>query len=132
MLLTLAYQFFAEFKAEIRTLLETSQRDPCFTEWTGERALNCKDPACRRELLHYLAPFGDLTTGRGLRSYCEEMEARYWILRAWRFTHPVVLDAKERMKGVGFPGVPADQVGKLRARGPGWDGYGNTKNELCS
>jgi len=122
-----------EFKfSMLSTLFAQSERDNCFTEWTGESAALCANTLCRYELCNVLLPFGDHTYGRGLKTHCEAMEAQYWILRAWRVFHPEVKNVNQRIKGVGFPGVPPEQQDKSRGRGEGWDGYGNVGDERRS
>jgi hypothetical protein len=76
-----------------------------------------------------MAGFGDATYGRGLKGHVDAFENQYWILRAWRMFHPTAKKVEDRIKGEGFESVPSKQMGKLRGRGEGWDGYGNTLDE---
>jgi hypothetical protein len=129
----LQYQFMGEFKfTMLNDIFSKSYRDNCWTEWTGHSARYCQDEICRYELCNPALPYGDQTYGRGIQQHVEAMEAYHWILRAWRVFHPTVKNINDRIKGVGFQGVPDEQKGKLRGRGEGWDGYGNVGDERCS
>lgn len=115
----LIYQIHCEYGFEPHGLL--SNRHACPTEWTGEPAANCEDPICFAELPQ--DQFDNIMAhGYGLKHTCEYMEAKYWLLRAYRRNHPSVQDVNKRILGHGFEGVNKKDKRVFR-RGEGWDGY---------
>ncbi len=65
----------------------------------------------------------------GMKRLCEELEAKNWILRAWRREHPE-RTMWRRIAGIGFPGLIPITVHEAQQRyGPrmgwGWNGWAN-------
>ena len=128
--IVLVRQFKAEFDFDYDAH-EVSRRDICDCEWFGE-AFNIN--RCSEECKKAYEQVGHTFRTKGIEQMLTAMEAQHWILRVWRRHHPrKPKDWEERMRGVGFVGVPKWQqsIDFRPAMGEGWDGWGNTENELC-
>ncbi|KAI9697318.1 MAG: hypothetical protein M1836_004882 [Candelina mexicana] len=70
----------------------------------------------------------------GMKAICESMEAKHWILRAWRREHPE-RTMWRRIAGIGFPGMIPMTVHEAQQNyaprmGWGWNGWANGKGEF--
>lgn len=107
----------------------TSGQPMCECEWAGDGVLALEhSSSCK---LRYRG-VGELFRGRQrcLMDLIEAMEAKHWILRAWRTRHPTESDWQRRIAGHGFPGciVPA---GWLPRFGKGWEGCWASEDDVC-
>ncbi|KAL8908103.1 MAG: hypothetical protein Q9207_000995 [Kuettlingeria erythrocarpa] len=107
----------------------TSGRSICECEWAGDGVLaHQHTTTCNTR---YRAQ-GELFRGgrRCLKDLVETMEAKYWILRAWRTQHPIEQDWQRRVTGSGFSGcmVPAGWTPKF---GKGWVGHWADDDDVC-
>lgn len=123
-------QFKAEFNFDYEAQVVASH-DICDCEWFGEAwNLSRCTPDCKKA--HKLV--GDTFRAKGIDQMLTDLEAQHWILRVWRRHRPRrPKNWEERMRGVGFPGVPKGQrsIEFRPAMGEGWDGWGNGGSELC-
>lgn len=107
----------------------TSGRSICECEWAGDVVLAHQHTTMCNS--RYRAQ-GELFRGgkRCLKDLVETMEAKYWILRAWRTQHPMEQDWQRRVMGSGFPGfvVPA---GWTPSFGKGWVGHWADDDDVC-
>ncbi|KAI9717048.1 MAG: hypothetical protein M1812_004983 [Candelaria pacifica] len=72
----------------------------------------------------------------GMKAICESLEAKHWILRAWRREHPE-RTMWRRIAGIGFPGMNPMTVDQAQRhygplRGWGWNGWNLGKGEFFS
>ncbi|KAI4172735.1 MAG: hypothetical protein LQ346_008534 [Caloplaca aetnensis] len=107
----------------------TSGQSICECEWAGDGVLAHQHTrTCKSR---YRAE-GELFRGgkRCLKDLVETMEAKYWILRAWRTQHPIEQDWQRRVMGSGFPGcvVPAGWTPRF---GKGWVGHWADDDDVC-
>lgn len=113
-------QFGEEFGHDVSKVEE----DPvCECEWVGEAlAAGLHRHACRR----LYGKLGEAFHASGMNGYLEEIEARYWILRAWQQQHAAVSHWSDRVAGEGFDW----QVeGASPVLGPGWTGWGGEEDD---
>ena len=64
----------------------------------------------------------------GLKTQIEQMESKFWILRAWRQQHPTVWDWQVRANGYGV--LRLEEREDLFDMGPGWTGWGGKKTNM--
>ena len=113
-------QFGAEFGAHI---FRTTDEDPifrCDCEWYGSQLdpiMHLQSCPQRRAGFAVWPEY----KGQGLLRKVADMEARYWILRAWAQQHPVFQGWRERAEGLGFEEGLDKAVVRL---GPGFIGWG--------
>ncbi|KAI4125716.1 MAG: hypothetical protein LQ347_005259, partial [Umbilicaria vellea] len=99
-----------QFKAEFNFDYEAHQiagHDICDCEWFGEawNVSRCTGACKRAQSL-----MGDAFRAKGIDQILTELEAKHWILRVWRrHRRGWPKNWEERMRGVGFPGVPKGQ-----------------------
>lgn len=93
------------------------KRHACEKEWIGDPN-PCSDPTCVRERRPMSLDYWGVS---GFQELCEELESRYWLLRAHRTTHPSVRDVVDRVHGKGYERADG---GRVYPRGEGWDGVG--------
>lgn len=96
----------------------TGPRHACETEWSGDPN-PCSDPTCACDRRPMSLDYPGMS---GFQELCEDLEGRFWLLRAHRTTHPVVRDVVDRIRGEGFERVRL--AGRVYPRGEGWDGAG--------
>ncbi|KAI4137379.1 MAG: hypothetical protein L6R39_007319 [Caloplaca ligustica] len=127
---TLVNQFALEFNWHANGSWRVTSGQPlCECEWSGEGvAARVHVAACRSRD----RGVGEVFRGcqRSLRGLVEGMEARNWILRAWRKQHPTEGDWQRRVLGHGFPGcvVPAGWAPRF---GKGWMGMWAPEDNVC-
>lgn len=122
---SLKYQMYREFAITIQPSI-TGQRHACPTDWTGRNRRTCADQTCRAEHQRLLGSLG----GGGHKALVEDLESRYWVLRAARVTHPGVGNAMDRMRGEGYGEDVAEEDRRVFCRGDGWDGAGSGEMEV--
>ncbi|KAL9610145.1 MAG: hypothetical protein Q9167_005123 [Letrouitia subvulpina] len=115
-------QFYYQFGVGIPYVCAVATNDPiCECEWVGPKLREVDhEPGCRR---HY-KEFGENFNGLGIKAFVEKMEAKYWILRAWRQQLAANSTWVDRVMGKGFPGVKKPGEGWAPKLGPGWLGWG--------
>ena len=120
-------QFSDEFDYGVEGELEL---DPCECEWVGDSAKSAK---CTKECQKMTGSVGEMHKGKGLEGIVQLMEAKHWILRAWRRQHPTIKDWRRRVHGEGFEGVGATQraVEWWPSMGQGWNGWGRWEEDIC-
>ncbi|KAL8933758.1 MAG: hypothetical protein Q9216_006225 [Gyalolechia sp. 2 TL-2023] len=126
----LAGQLAQEFAFDVRASWRNVAAHPlCECEWAGDEAAAHRHvPECI--LRSGIA--GEVFRGRRrcLKDLVEAMEARHWILRAWRTQHLTESDGRRLVMGHGFPGcvVPEGWMPKL---GRGWQGIWSGEDDIC-
>lgn len=128
--LVLIRQFKAEFNFDYEAH-QVAGHDICDCEWFGEawNTSRCTAACKKAQLL-----VGDAFRAKGIDQMLTDLEAKHWILRVWRrHRRGRPKNWEERMRGVGFAGVPKWQrsIEFRPAMGEGWDGWGNVEAELC-
>lgn len=128
--LVLIRQFKAEFNFDYEAH-QVAGHDICDCEWFGEawNVSRCTAACKKAQVL-----VGDAFRAKGIDQILTDLEAKHWILRVWRrYRRGRPKNWEERMRGVGFPGVPKWQrsIEFRPAMGEGWDGWGNREVELC-
>ena len=126
-LFILKTQFGAEFGTRLFRTTDAEPVFPCECEWYG-RELDPKRhlQSCpqRHAGLAIWPEFG----GQGLIREVADMEAKYWILRAWAQQHPVFQNWRDRAEGRGFGEGLGKAVIKL---GPGFIGWTAEADNVC-
>ncbi|KAI4113188.1 MAG: hypothetical protein LQ338_008222, partial [Usnochroma carphineum] len=127
---TLSFQFAQEFNFHaVASWRVAAGLSICECEWSRDDVVPHQHTASCK--LRYRGQ-GEMIRGRqrSLKKLVEAMEARYWILRAWRKQHPTETDWQRRVLGHGFPGcvLPAGWVPRL---GKGWVGYWGPEDDIC-
>jgi len=107
-----------EWSEQIQQTLNTQIRNEFKyfenVEWTGRDSLPHGEEG--------ISTIGTQSTTKGVTSWVERMENKYWILRAWRQQHPTEKDWRVRANGYGMtPLEPGKEIYRL---GPGWTGWG--------
>ena len=121
-------QFSMEFDNGLLNTLTFSPQPPCECEWVGQHFQQHESHLVVCSLMPKTG-FGSTSPLLGLRAYVEQLENRYWILRAARQQHPTEEFWQRRAAGYGFPGLyPGLRTFTL---GPGWTGCGGKKEDLC-
>jgi len=123
---TLSIQFRLEFEWDSRIAFD---EDPCDCIWLGDSADKTKCTGSCKELSNKV---GIICRGRGLKFLVESLEAQHWMLRIWQRQHPEVKGWRSRLYGVGFEGVPEEQMftaGMVPVMGKGWQGCGSVGRE---
>ncbi|KAL8999521.1 MAG: hypothetical protein Q9188_005859 [Gyalolechia gomerana] len=125
-----ANQFAQEFNFNVRASWRNVAAQPlCECEWAGDDVLAHRHVAgcISRSRMQ-----GEVFRGRRrcLKDLVGAMEAKHWVLRAWRTQHPTESDGQRRVMGHGFPGcvVPAGWMPKL---GKGWRGFWSGEDDIC-
>ncbi|KAL8717388.1 MAG: hypothetical protein Q9225_005357 [Loekoesia sp. 1 TL-2023] len=123
-------QFAQEFNFNVRSSWRNmAAQSLCECEWAGDDVLAHQHTAACRSRSRMQ---GEVFRGRRrcLKDLVEAMEAKHWILRAWRTQHPTEPDGKRRIQGHGFPGcvLPPGWVPKM---GKGWDGFWASDDDIC-
>ncbi|KAL8761168.1 MAG: hypothetical protein Q9184_002680 [Pyrenodesmia sp. 2 TL-2023] len=123
-------QFAKEFGFIAQASWRITSGEPiCECEWAGDAVLAYQHTMTCSSRYRVQ---GELFRGgkRCLKDLVEAMEAKYWILRAWRTQHPVEQDWQRRVMGHGFPGcvVPAGWTPKF---GKGWVGNWAAEDDVC-
>ncbi|KAI4114807.1 MAG: hypothetical protein LQ345_004484 [Seirophora villosa] len=123
-------QFALEFGFHANASWRVAAGDEvCECEWSGDDVPVRKHAASCRQRCRGV---GEVCRGRRrcLRGLVEGLEARYWILRAWRKGHPTERDWRRRVLGHGFPGC-AVAAGWVPRFGPGWEGLWAAEDDVC-
>lgn len=101
----------------------------CECEWAGDEVVGYQHVA---GCVAGSQALGEVFRGgrRCLKNLVGAMEAKHWILRAWRTQHPTESDGQRRVMGYGFPGcaVPAGWMPKL---GRGWRGIWSGEDDMA-
>lgn len=119
-------QFAAEFGIRYFNPYTASRCSPCECEWIGKDFQHIGYTRC--SLPRHSS--GPKAPRSGLKAYVEQLENRYWILRAWQQQHPTEEDWRRRAAGHGFPRLsPRVKTFEL---GPGWTGWGGREDDICS
>ena len=119
----LKIQFISEFGHGIFEGERMVPIFPCECIWVGRRLppqrhlRNCEFRGKRQE-----------QRGNGFLDITSQLEAEYWILRAWRQQHATVSDWRKRAKGNGFQMGSKSVDIKL---GPGFTGWGAEPCNSC-
>ena len=119
-------QFAAEFGTCYFNPYTASLCSPCECEWIGKDFQHIGYTRCSLPR-HNSGPKAPRS---GLKAYVEQLENRYWILRAWQQQqHHTEEDWRRRAAGHGFPRLsPGVMTYEL---GPGWTGGGGKEADLC-
>jgi len=133
------YALSTQFTSEFGRILVHSQNitngAPCECEWYGSffsplvHSTNCP-------------PRPDGRWPRyGVKDIVENLEEKYWILRAWRQQHPTLRDWRSRATESVYKterqrreamrrGVDGQQ--EICRLGPGWSGWGGKEDSMCA
>ena len=123
LLCRLKRQFTSEFGEEVLQEIDLRPIFPCECAWLGRQLplsrhlANCESKSLPQD-----------PTGEGFLGIISQLEAKYWILRAWRQQHPTVPDWRKRAEGEGFELGPNSSIIKL---GPGFAGWGAEPCNSC-
>lgn len=99
---------------------------PSDCEWTGRDYL--PHGHFSQRVQNGIPTIGPQSRSAGFRLWVEQMENKYWILRAWRQQHPTEKDWRVRANGYGvIPLKPGEEVYQL---GPGWTGWGGREGNV--
>ncbi|KAL9603147.1 MAG: hypothetical protein Q9219_001350 [cf. Caloplaca sp. 3 TL-2023] len=126
----LAEQLAQEFNVNVLDCWRNMAAQPlCECEWIGGEISGKRHT---KECRSGYRVAGEVFRGsrRCLKGLVEAMEAKHWVLRAWRTQHSTEPEQQRRVLGHGFPGcvVPAGWVPKL---GKGWIGFWADDDDVC-
>ena len=122
---TLTAQFISEFGRALFDPYTTTNCGYCECEWSGSLVSSAKHSSTCP-----IVQVKDKEYPReGVKSLVETLEARYWILRAWRQQHPSLRDWRSRAAGGSHRGSHRER--NIFNLGPGWTGWGGTQDNLC-
>ncbi|KAL8928859.1 MAG: hypothetical protein Q9208_001637 [Pyrenodesmia sp. 3 TL-2023] len=126
----LVNQFAKEFGFIAQASWRITSGEPiCECEWAGDGVLAHQHTMTCNSRYRVQ---GELFRGsrRCLKDLVEAMEAKYWILRAWRTQHSAEQDWQRRVMGHGFPGCVV-AAGWTPSFGKGWVGHWADKDDVC-
>ena len=124
---TFETQFLAEFNPTSRDSRDPTRLEQpylCECDWHGGDIAPYDHHACcaRRTRIRK----GLQTPTFGLKTTVEQLENRYWILRAWQQQHATEKDWHVRAGGYGL--IPVEPGEEIYDLGPGWTGWGGKES----
>ena len=120
-------QFSAEFETHTFRSIDTEAISTCDCEWYGRRIDRTMHLQSCRQRCGGSAIWPE-NKERGLLKEVIDMEARYWILRAWVQQHPTLRRCRDRAGERNFDGGTNGGPIKL---GPGFVGWGAEAGNVC-
>lgn len=128
-------QFYVEFGRKPRPGSTADHHPPCECEWNdpetkgqldGSGYVHRGTPECSPSGGKY-----DWGSGQGMgtvQRQIEQLEDKFWILRAWQQQHPEEKEWRKRAAEEFYDGGSGSMTVKL---GPGWVGWGAEEDNIC-